>query len=188
MPGQETNRLQKGVGLVEVLVALLVFSVGMLGVASLQVLSRKSSFEAQQRQEAVLLANEMVARMKSSGLSFAQIKESANYGDITITAKLPEPTPPCNTIAANCNAAEIADWDTYAWSKSIAAAAVSKVNGKGQGLLNAKGCVTYVPADFVINVVVAWDSMTDMGVSAMPPGCTTGGGNKQRHVIIRTTI
>lgn len=173
---------QRGIGLVEVLVALLVFSVGMLGVASLQVLARKSSFEAQQRQEAVLLANEMVARMKASGQSLTEIGTS--YGSFN-TGAVTEPTEKCNLVTSNCVAADIAALDKYIWQQSIEATAITTT---GQGLLKAKGCVVVESA--VVKVVVVWESMSAMGTretAHIPVDCRLA-DNKQRHVIIRTFL
>ncbi len=185
------GRMQQGVGLVEVLVALLVFSVGMLGVASLQVISRKSSFEAQQRQEAVLLASEMVALIKSrsNGQTFTEIKAAYSANDWEITSKLDPPSKACDSPPYGCTLTEKAEWDQHLWSKSIVAAAVSE---SAQGLVGAKGCVLFGtvadPTDLVVRVVVAWKSMTGMG-SATGVGCNiTDAGNKQRHVMIRTYI
>lgn len=178
------SKMQRGVGLVEVLIALLVFSIGMLGIASLQVVSRKSSFEAQQRQEAVLLANEIVARMKASGQSLTEI--NTNYTFNTGTTH-PMPTPPCNTVASNCDAAQIAALDKHIWKKSVEAKALGATS---QGLLKAKGCVETVVGEKVIKVVVVWESMTAMGTQVtadIPVDCQLT-GNKQRHVIVRTFI
>ncbi len=181
---------QQGVGLVEVLIALLVFSIGMLGVASLQVLSTKSSFEAQQRQEAVLLANEIVARMKSSGLTFEQARLNANYGDFnTDDVSDSEPDPVCNANASVCTESQLAAWDKYIWKRSVKAAAID--NMEKQGLLNAVGCVAFSAiADKTISVVITWDSMTSMGTKVtadIPADCQLD-SNTQRHIIVRTFI
>ena len=174
---------QTGIGLVEVLIALLVFSLGMLGVASLQVVATKSSFEAQQRQEAVLLARDIIARMKSSGLSFDDIK--TKYGSMEFSEALPAPTPACKEATDNCSPILMAIWDKYEWSKSIAAAAVG-YGGTGQGLLKAKGCVTY--GDKLITVTIAWESMTEMGAGGGGDCDIAGAGKKQRHVEVKTYI
>lgn len=186
---------QGGVGLVEVLVALLVFSVGMLGVASLQVLSRKSAFEAQQRQEAVLLASELVARMKASGLPFRDVATNNDivtlYGTLSFSAsaQLAAPTP-CSLVSSDCTAAEIALWDLYEWHQSIAASSVTHGSGS-QALINAKGCIAYDTAgtNQVIKVTIAWESMTKMGAGDSGD-CEVGssGNKKQRHVEIKTYI
>ncbi len=176
---------QQGVGLVEVLVALLVFSVGMLGVASLQVVSTKSSFEAQQRQQAVYLASDMLARMASSGMSLVEIKtnyqSSSNWLD-TSSISDSIPTPNCNS--SSCAPAEVAAWDKYSWKRAITAASVTHAAG-GQGLVDAKGCVNFNEGENYIKVSVAWKSMTKMGDGSSNGSCQISGvanDRSQRHV------
>ena len=110
---------QKGVGLVEVLVALMVFSMGMLGIASLQVISKRSSFEAQQRQEAVLIANDMISRIKNSGLTSAQIKTYFDNKDFAADPLDPPDSPSVNCVTANCTVAQLVEYDLISWHKSI---------------------------------------------------------------------
>ncbi len=175
---------QQGVGLVEVLVALLVFSVGMLGVASLQVVSTKSSFEAQQRQEAVYLASDMLARMASSGMSLADINTS--YSISTNQFNTDEDlTPSADCNSSECTPAEIAQWDRHQWKRSITAASVTHQAGK-QGLIDAKGCVNFNEAMNFIKVIVAWKSMTKIGDGSGNGDCeidvSAPGDLNQRHV------
>jgi type IV pilus assembly protein PilV len=55
--------LQSGASLIEVLVAILVFSLGILGAVGLQAAAIKMSTDAQQRAEATFLADQLLARM-----------------------------------------------------------------------------------------------------------------------------
>ncbi len=55
-----------GIGLVEVLVALLVFSVGILGVTAMQLAAKRSGYEATQRSIATSLARDIIERMRSN--------------------------------------------------------------------------------------------------------------------------
>lgn len=180
---------QSGVGLVEVMVALLIFSVGMLGVASLQVVSKKSSFEAQQRQEAVLLVSDLVARMYSSGLNFDEIK--ANHGDFEYLSggANNKPADECNAVSSNCSASDLAAWDRYIWQNAISAIAVKHGAKGGQGLLGAKGCVAFDDANQVISVSISWLSMSDLGGSTANGVCDIDNSDKrQRHVELKTYI
>lgn len=56
----------KGIALVEVLVALIVLSVGLLGVAALQVQSLKSNSSSYHRSQAVLLSYDITERMRAN--------------------------------------------------------------------------------------------------------------------------
>jgi type IV pilus assembly protein PilV len=56
-------RPQRGASLLEVLIALLIFSFGVLGIVGLQANMNIRSTEAKQRAEAALLADEIIGRM-----------------------------------------------------------------------------------------------------------------------------
>ena len=61
----KVRRRQKGVGLVEVLIAVLVLSVGMLGMAVLQVRSLRNNQSAYQRSVAVMQVHAIADAMRS---------------------------------------------------------------------------------------------------------------------------
>lgn len=62
-PCRPGRRAAGGFTLIEVLVALLVFSFGILGLAGFQALATRNSVEASERGRAALMANELVAAM-----------------------------------------------------------------------------------------------------------------------------
>jgi len=57
---------QRGVTLIEVMVTLLILSIGLLGMAALQVRLQQSEMEAYQRSQALLLLNDMANRISSN--------------------------------------------------------------------------------------------------------------------------
>ena len=59
------SRKQRGVSMVEVLVTIVIFSVGLLGVASLQMFTLKMNNNADVRTRASLLAADIVERMRA---------------------------------------------------------------------------------------------------------------------------
>lgn len=61
------RRLQRGVTLIEVMVALLLFSAGLLGLVSLQARATQYSVGAEDSNRAALLANEIAATMWIQG-------------------------------------------------------------------------------------------------------------------------
>lgn len=66
------NRSQRGFTLLEVLVALLLFSVGLLGLVALQAKASRQAVDAEDRTRAALLADDLIATMwaaKSSTVS-----------------------------------------------------------------------------------------------------------------------
>lgn len=57
------GRRQSGALIIEVMIAILIFSVGILGVVGLQAAAVKASTDAKYRSEAGLLANELISKM-----------------------------------------------------------------------------------------------------------------------------
>lgn len=60
---QPKRNVQRGILLIEVLVSIVIFSVALLGLVAMQAKAIKFSVDAQDRNQAALLANEMVATM-----------------------------------------------------------------------------------------------------------------------------
>jgi type IV pilus assembly protein PilV len=76
-----------GFSMMEVLVALLVLSVGLLGMAALQVVSLKANHGAYQRSQATFLAYDMIDRMRAN-----RAKAMAGDYDLTMGASSPTGT------------------------------------------------------------------------------------------------
>lgn len=66
-------RAQSGVMLLEVLIALLIFALGVLGLVGLQANAIKQSGQAKYRADATLLANELIGQMWLTGRNFATL-------------------------------------------------------------------------------------------------------------------
>lgn len=137
---------QRGVGLIEVLVALLVLSIGVLGYAGLQLRALDSTDEAQFRTQAVALGTELMERMRSNPLGI--------YDDPLIWPAGPlDNNVPGNwnaCIDALCGTNGVRDWDVnqMAWQAW---------NNLPQGRMRAEPCPAPSPA---MCITIAWD-LTD---------------------------
>jgi type IV pilus assembly protein PilV len=78
-------RLQRGVGLIEVLIAVLVLSIGLLGLASLQVRTLRNSQSALERGVAVVESHAIADAMRAS-------RDRATSDDFNIGLTEPAPT------------------------------------------------------------------------------------------------
>lgn len=99
----------RGFTLVEVLVAIVVLSIGVLGVAALQMRGLVQAQGTLQGSQAVMLANAYADMMRANPAA----AEAGLYqisADVSATA----PSPACNTATA-CTAAQLAAWDQYVW-------------------------------------------------------------------------
>ena len=65
-PGLPAGRRSRGISLVEVLVALLVLSIGLLGIAGLQAQSLRHSLDALHRSQATVLGNTLLDRLRAN--------------------------------------------------------------------------------------------------------------------------
>jgi type IV pilus assembly protein PilV len=65
-PGRPRRPAQRGFTLIESLIALVVFSVGVLGLVGMQVVSMQVTTDARLRTEAAAAADELLARMQSA--------------------------------------------------------------------------------------------------------------------------
>lgn len=79
---------QQGVGLIDVLVAIVIFSFGMLAIAALQTISKQSNYEALQRTNASNLAYDLLERMRMNSVDMvvSPLSYYVSSGTTTITA------------------------------------------------------------------------------------------------------
>lgn len=101
---------QSGVGLIEVLVAVLVLTVGILGIVALQTRALQFSQEAIATSKAMMLAYEMADRMRANRGSEGEYL--VNYETSVTSTK--------NCESATCSPAEMAKYDAAAWKTAIA--------------------------------------------------------------------
>ena len=97
----------KGVGLLEVLITIVLLSVGFLAAARMQVEGLRFSQSAYYQSQAYFLANDMINRMRTN----ADGVKSGEYDGITTSAKATDPG--CSEKA--CSAKQIAQQDIYEW-------------------------------------------------------------------------
>lgn len=76
-----TPRLQSGVLLLEVLIALLIFSLGVLGLVGLQASASKQSGQTKYRADATLLANDLIGQMWVTSRNFATLNSRFKSAD-----------------------------------------------------------------------------------------------------------
>lgn len=103
---------QRGVSLIEVMMAVLIFSVGLIGLASLMVMSTRSNHAAYLRTQVTFLASNMADRMSAN--PEAVWKESYDSNAYPVAAA----TVGCGSGAA-CTPAELAVHDQQMWSSQL---------------------------------------------------------------------
>jgi type IV pilus assembly protein PilV len=104
----------RGFTLLEVLVALIVLSIGLLGLSGLQATSLSGNHQALIRSQATLMVSDIIDRMRAN-------RASALAGDYDIAIGDSTPNgPACSTPATPCTGAQVADRDLETWRNRLA--------------------------------------------------------------------
>ena len=99
---------QHGVGMMEVLVALLVMSIGVLGYAGLQLRALNSSEDAFVRSQAMAIAQDAVERIAANRSGVTTYATAANW---PAQVQTEQPANWTECIDALCSSALMAQWD-----------------------------------------------------------------------------
>ena len=127
---------QKGLGMIEVLVALVIISVSMLGLAALQINSVRFNHQAYLRSQATYLAYDMIDRMRAN-------EPEAEAGSYTVAINDDSNgSTACDT--GTCSTAAMATYDINQWLSTLKTE-----------LPQGDGTVSMV--DNKVTVTVQWD-------------------------------
>lgn len=130
---------QLGASLIEVMIALLIFTVGLLGLAAMQLNALQSTTDSGQRSQAAWLMNGLAERMRANPDGTLD-----NYRVAPNCAVLPAPAcadyynPATNAKvnAANCSSAQMAAFDR--WEAQCSYAALAALNPNGNSRFNSR--------------------------------------------------
>jgi type IV pilus assembly protein PilV len=147
----------RGFSLIELLVAVLVMGIGVLGVTALQMVSLQNNRMALERGEAVQLAYDMMDRIRAN--------PSDGYDGIAVGNGPPNP-PDCIGDGANCSEAQMITFDEAAWKcllgeyRDDGVCANLRANGvipDQEGLPDGDGSVV-VQENLLPNGMRVWDA------------------------------
>jgi type IV pilus assembly protein PilV len=145
---------QAGVTMIEVLVAVLVLAVGLLGVAGLQSLSLKNTTTAHFAQQAQSYSDDLINRIMANN----QAADTGAYADSIATSA---PTPDCS--AGTCSSAEMASWDLWQWHSALTTAVGAPPE--------AAAGVSWDVTDKEYHIAITWNAARSGGTYTAPT-CT----------------
>ncbi|MBI3560303.1 MAG: type IV pilus modification protein PilV [Gammaproteobacteria bacterium] len=154
------NNHSQGFTLLEVMIALVIFSIGLIGLAGLQSLSLQNNQVAYARTMATILAYDMADRIHNNRIGAA----SGSYAVTTMPASA------TSCITSSCTPAVLATYDLYQWDQTVRH---TQNNPAAQNeLFNALGYITRNGS--VYSIYIAWDearngTATSSGICAAPP-------------------
>ena len=147
MPVTPRFERQQGYSLLEVMIGILILSVGILGMATMQLSAKKVGFDSMQRSIAITLAHDMLERLRSNPASASQYNMN-NLGD----GKRPVPT--VNCFINTCNTTQIVAHDLFEWEQLLIGAAETIGVQKVGGLVNPRACI--LTNNGITTVTIAW--------------------------------
>lgn len=133
---------QKGATLIEILIAVIITAIGLLGTAAMQNTSMKLSYDSYIRSQASFLAYDLIDRARAN----------PNSGPYTLNE---DDNPPKTDCFADddCNSGKIRSFDLHYWKKQAT-----------QLLPDAKVSVTYDAANSLYSMKIRWDDRVDNDV------------------------
>jgi len=164
-----------GFTLIEVLIAMLVLAVGLLGLAGLQAVSLRNNLSAYNRTQATQLAYDMADRMRANVADTSNLATSI-YNTVAPTAGTvqsdckPASAPPS---PATCTPQDMARNDLYEWNCAVAGgnACGNIVALLPAGLATiAGGLVGTAPNQHMMyTITINWDDNRDGSVDNLDP-------------------
>lgn len=187
----------RGFTLVEVLVAMIVISVGLLGIAGLQLTAKRSGHQAWQRGLAVSYANDLVERIRMNPAAAAAYHTGLGSNALG-GARIESPAVECD--AENCSPAQLASWDLWRWEQAIDGVRVQDLDGGSVGgLIAPSACVLFIRASAAmpntgqLRVIIGWRSTTETSDAAQDVDevCGNDGAGSlaaRRQVVVSTYV
>jgi len=166
-----------GTSLIEVLMAIVILTFGLLGLAALQGKANTAELEAYQRGQALILLQDMTSRIENN------VTNVANY--VTGTAA---PLGVGTTDEADCSTlANRAAIDLCEWSKELKGASEASGSSNKGAMIDGRGCVEIVTTGTEYKVSVVWQGI---GKTMSPATTSCGSGsydsNESRRAV--TTV
>jgi len=160
-----------GISLIEVLVAVFVLAVGLLGTATLQLTSKRSNMEAKDRAIATTLVQGIVERMRLNA------RELATYTNAGAGRVLDGTTIAAVDCSVECTDVQIATSDLYELEQSMLGA-TETVGGNAVGGISAPLACIEGPdgASGIYTVAIAWRGLTRLSNSDLH-ACGQGSGS-----------
>ena len=150
---------ERGFGLIEVLAAMMVLSIGVMSFAALQMRAVQTSGDSYYRTQAMAIAQDLAERVRTNPAQMTTYLASATWA----TAPTAVPT---TCMSGTCTATQLATFD----AQSVLYSAQTLLP---QGQVSMIAC----PGSSLNCILVSWDGLPATAVSAPASGCisaTTG--------------
>lgn len=180
-----------GFSLIEVLVAILISAIGIMGLLALQSRAQQSQMESMQRSQALVLLNEMVNRMRANP-DARQCYNITNIAGAGWMGQADGTAPGCVGFGSALNRAtavqDLTDWQNLLNGASEQLAMAGNPNAGA--MIGARGCIRYIPpavgANDSFRVTVVWQGLYPTSTPAEACANAEFGATTQRRAVSTT--
>lgn len=192
-----SNGSDKGFTLIEVLVAITIVMVGLLGLAGMQARAQVAEFESYQRAQALVLLYDMMDRIQNNRNTASCFVNGSGtyYGDTSAAPSLA-----CSVSSPADNALAISSMT--AWHNLLQGSSETKGTSAVGAMVGARGCVTYNTNSEYINastglnitgtgeytIMVSWQGMVDTFTPIKTCGTTAQYGTDTKRRTVWATM
>ncbi len=180
------RKRQSGFSLIELLVSMLIFTIGLLSIAGLQMVAKKSNYESLSRTTASHVAYGLLEEMRANGDGIGTYLAAPDLGGGQYASL---PTSDCDNPAAPCSTTQKAIHDLWFWEQVLDGGQEVGVEGDTGGVLIPTLCIDG-PAGGgagTYTVAIAWHgnvSLTNAGIDDCGSGTGKyGDGDAYRRVL-----
>jgi len=177
---------QRGFGMIEVLVTLVILLFGLLGLAGLMIQSQQAELESYQRAQALVLMQDMVARIN------ANRSVAPCYALTAIATGTPFAGAGSGTLP-NCSAGTIpaytrANADLAAWDNLLKGTSETSAGNSVGAMIGARGCVSLTAGGAYL-VSVAWQGLNETSAPVTGLNCALNQyGTETRRRVVSVTF
>ncbi|WP_213608678.1 type IV pilus modification protein PilV [Pseudoalteromonas sp.] len=174
-------KLQKGFTLIEVLIAFIILSFGLLGAVALQAKAKQASFDSMQRAAAVALGNDIMQRIRANDTRDLITRYEGNFTSET------DVNSSASCFTGSCTSAEIAALDKEQWKRAIRARENTGTLDAATVCINPEAVADSGGKAFNIEVIVSWQGRQAFTANDSAGKVECGTADKKRRLVVLTS-
>ncbi len=152
--------------MIEVLIAMLILTVGLLGLVGMQAVSQNAELESYQRAQAMVLMNDIIDRISANqkaATCYAITTDSTNgvpYIGSSGAGQYNTAGFTCPALATNPNAVTVAQNDVLLIEQQLQGVAEVTAGNRIGAMIGARACIGFDAASQSYTIAIAWQGIT----------------------------